>query len=200
VTLAADTSPAESPRIFFRRHLQQRTAAAADLAWYFDESTPRFAGSAEVRLAVEELVDRLGAFLGFGVARGDTNPCALWTSPLGPRLVVLVDTGVRAVATMTSALHRRTQLLGTLGVGRDDDLTCLFVLVGSCDERLMNDAVTLRRASRQLRLVSVPSLLSLTDAVDRGRLAHREALGLLRPCSAMADGIVELVTQGPARL
>jgi hypothetical protein len=199
VTLAADTSPAESPRIFFRRHLQQRTAAAADLAWYFDESTPKFAGSAQVRLAVEELVDRLGAFLGFGVGRADTNPCALWTSPLGPRLVVLVDTGVRAVATMTSALHCRTQLLATLGVGRDDDLTCLFVLVGSCDERLMNDAVTLRRASRQLRLVSVPSLLSLTDAVDRGRLAHREALGLLRPSSAMADGIVELVTQGPTR-
>lgn len=199
MTLAADTSPAESPRLFFRRHLEQRTATAADLAWYLDESTPRFAGSAEVRLAVEELVDRLGTFLGFGVARGESDASALWMSPLGPRLLVWVDSGVRAIATMTSALHRRTQLLATLDVGRDDDLTCLFVLVGTCDERLMNEAVTLRRASRQLRLISVPSLMSLTDAVDRGRLAHRETLGLLRPSSAVADGIVGVVAQGHSR-
>lgn len=199
MTLVADTSPVESPRLFFRRHLQQRTATAADLAWYLDESTPRFSGSAEVRLAVEELIDRLGTFLGFGITRGDADPSALWTSPLGPRLLVWVDSGVRASATMTSALHRRTQLRATLDVARDDDLTCLFVLVGTCDEQSMNEAVTLRRASRQLRLVSVPSLMSLTDAVDRGRLAHREALGLLRPSSALADGVVEVVVQGATR-
>lgn len=199
MTLVATTPPVESPRLFFRRHLQQRTATAADLAWYFDESTPRFAGSAEVRLAVEELVDRLGTFLGFDVARGDQDSSALWTSPLGPRLLVWVDSGTRAVATMTSALHRRTQLLATLDVARDGELTCLFVLVGTCDERLMNEAVTLRRASRQLRLISVPSLMSLTDTVDRGRFGHREALGLLRPPSALADGIVEVVAQGSTR-
>jgi hypothetical protein len=199
VTLVADTAPVESPRLFFRRHLQQRTATAADLAWYFDESTPKFAGSAEVRLAVEELVDRLGTFLGFDVARGDSDSSALWSSPLGPRLLVWVDSGVRAIATMTSALHRRTQLLATLDVARDEQLTCLFVLVGTCDERLMNEAVTLRRASRQLRMISVPSLMSLTDGVGCGRLAHGEALGLLRPPSALADGIVKVVAQGPAR-
>lgn len=199
MTLVADTPPLESPRLFFRRHLQQRTATAADLAWYFDESTPKFAGSAEVRLAVEELVDRLGTFLGFDVARGDEDAAALWTSPLGPRLLVWADSGVRAIATMTSALHRRTQRLATLDVARDADLTCLFVLVGTCDERLMNEAVTLRRASRLLRLISVPSLMSLTGAVDRGRLAHREALGLLRPSSALADGMVEVVAQDPTR-
>jgi hypothetical protein len=195
VTLVAHSSPAESPRLFFRRHLQQRTATAGDLAWYLDESTPKFSGSAEVRLAVEEIVDRLGTFLGFVVARGDPDAAALWTSPLGPRLLVWVDSGVRVVATMTSALHRRTQLLAALDVARDDELTCLFVLVGACDERLMNEAVTLRRASRQLRLISVPSLMSLTDAVDGGRLSHREALGLLRPSSALADGIVEVAAR-----
>ena len=150
-----------------------------------------------MRLAVEELVDRLGTFLGFDVARADPEPSALWTSPLGPRLLVWVDSGVRAIATMTSAVHRRTQVLATLHVARDEELTCLFVLVGTCDERLMNEAVTLRRASRQLRLISVPSLMSLTDAVGCGRLAHREALGLLRPPSALADAIVEVVAEGP---
>jgi hypothetical protein len=48
-------------------------------------------------------------------------------------------------------------------------------------------------------MISVPSLMSLTDGVGCGRLAHGEALGLLRPPSALADGIVKVVAQGPAR-
>jgi hypothetical protein len=192
VTLVAETALAESPREYFRRHLQQHALASSDLAWYLDESVPRFAGSAEVRLAVEELVDRLGEFLGFGVGRADAETYAIWTSSLGPRLVVWVDSSTRAIAAMASALHRRTQLRATLDVARDDDLTCLYALAGTCDERLLNEAVALRRASRQLRLISIPSLLSLAGAVERGRLTHRDALGLLRPASALADGIVDL--------
>jgi hypothetical protein len=193
VTGVAATALAESPRQYFRRHLQQHTLASSDLVWYLDESVPGFAGSAEVRLAVEELVDRLGEFLGFGVGRDDTQPYAVWTSPLGPRLVVRVDSGARAIATMASALHCRTQLRATLDVARDDDLTCLYALAGTCDERLLDEAVALRRASRQLRLITIPSLLSLAGAVERGRLAHRGALDLLRPASALADAVVDLI-------
>ena len=198
MTPLAETALAESPRQYFRRHLQQHTFASSDLVWYLDESMPRFAGSAEVRLAVEELVDRLGEFAGFGAGREDADPYAVWTSPLGPRLVVWVDSGARAIAAMASALHRRTQLRVTLDVARDDDLTCLYVLVGTCDERLLNDAVTLRRASRHLRLISIPSLLSLAAAVERGRLSHRDAVSLLRPASALADGIVAVIDDDSA--
>ena len=82
----------------FRRHLQHHTSTAADLTWYLDQSVPRFAGSAEVRLAVEELVDRLGIFLGFSTARArrataatlsgrpppaSTSSCGRWT-PAAP--------------------------------------------------------------------------------------------------------------------
>jgi hypothetical protein len=198
VTLAADAPLAESPRQYFRRHLQQRTTTSSDLVWYLEESTPRFGGSAEVRLAVEELVDRLGAFMGFRVTREDQDGHALWTSPLGPRLVVWVESGVRAAATLASGLHRRAQLLAMLDVARDDDLSCLYVLVGAHDERLLDEAVAVRRAARHVRLISTSHLVMLAGAIEHHRLAHRDALALLRPPSALADGVVHLIADNGA--
>ena len=137
--------------------------------------------------------------------RGEREVLAPTTLVLEERRVAVIGangSGKSTLARMVNGLVRPTSgqvLVDGLDVARDGELTCLFVLVGPCDERLMNEAVTLRRASRQLRLISVPSLMSLTDTVDRGRFAHREALGLLRPPSALADGIVEVVAQGSTR-
>ena len=93
---------------------------------------------------------------------------------------------------MASLTHTRARLLATLDVGRDDNLSCLCVLAGSVDERLLNEAVALRRASRELRLVSTSSLLALAERVEAGRLSHAEVLTLLRPASALADGVIAI--------
>ena len=57
MTWLAGADQVETPRQFFRRHLLRHTATATDLTWYLEQSIPRFSGSGEVRLAVEELVD-----------------------------------------------------------------------------------------------------------------------------------------------
>ena len=196
MSLVADSPLQESPRQYFRRHLQEQTSAPRDLLWYLDQSVPRFSGSAEVRLAVEELVDRLGAFLCFGVGRLDNDDYAVWTSPRGPRLVVWVESATRAVARMATMAHARTRLLASLDVARDDDLSCLCVLAGPGDERLLNEAVALRRATRELRLVSTSSLVPLAEAVEAGRLSHADVLTLLRPASALADGAIGVALGG----
>jgi hypothetical protein len=192
VTAVADLLGPDTPRQYFRRHLQQHTSSARDLIWYLDESVPRFTGSAEVRLAVEELVDRLGEFLCFAVGRDDGEEYGLWSSPRGPRLAVWVDSAARTVARMASITHVRTRLLATLDVARSDDLSCLCVLAGTVDERMLNEAVALRRASRELRLVSTSSLVTLATLVEAGRLSHADVLALLRPASALADGVIAI--------
>lgn len=195
MSVVADSPLSESPRQYFRRHLQQQTASASDLVGYLDQSIPRFGGSAEVRLAVEELVDRLGEFLCFGVARQESDEYGVWTSPQGPRLVVFVESASRAVARMASAMHTRVRLLASLDVARDDDLSCLCVIVGGFDERLMNEAVALKRASREVRLISTSALVLLAQTVEAGRQSHADVLTLLRPPSALADAIVSVVAR-----
>jgi hypothetical protein len=187
VSLVRDSLDSESPRQYFRRHLQQRTFTTCDLRWYLDESLPRFAGSAEVRLAVEELIDRLGEFLCFAVARSDGDDVGLWTSPRGPRLAVWVESASRAVGRMASMAHARARLLAGLEVERDEDLSSLCVLAGPIDERLLNEAVALRRTWREMRFVSTSGLVTLAESVEAGRLSHAEVLPLLRPASALAD-------------
>ena len=98
MTTPADSVAAESPRQYFRRHLQCHTSSAADLAWYLDQSVPRFAGSAEVKLAVEELVDRLGDFLGFSTSRTDDDEYSVWASPTGQHFIVWTMDATRVVA------------------------------------------------------------------------------------------------------
>jgi hypothetical protein len=193
VTTLADAALVESPRQFFRRHLQRHTSAASDLAWYLGQSVPKFAGSDEVRLAVEELVDRLGVFLGFGVARAEADDYALWTSPTGARLLVWVVDESRAVARVGAGSHTRDRLLASLAVPTGDLLSCLFVVCGPIRERMLDEAVALRRASRHVRLVGIDALATAGGLVETGAIAHEQALALLRPASALADGMIALL-------
>ena len=80
----------ESPRAFFRRFLAERVLRGSDLNWYFDQALPHFGESDEVRLAVEEIVDRLARLVGFDVAREDEASHAVWTSPGGHQMLVWV--------------------------------------------------------------------------------------------------------------
>lgn len=197
MSVVASSVRSESPRQYFRRHLLQQTSSARDLLWYLEESVPRFAGSAEVRLAVEELVDRLGEFLCFTVERAEGHDYAIWRSPRGARLVVSVETATRAVARMAPITQTRARLLTSVDVVREDDLSCLCVLAGAVDERLVNDAVALRRLSREVRLVSTTALTALAMSLEAGRLSHADAVTLLRPSSALADGAIA-IAGGPA--
>ena len=199
MTILADSVASESPRQYFRRHLQCHTSTAADLTWYLDQSVPRFTGSAEVRLAVEELVDRLGSFLGFSTSRADADEHSVWASVTGQHFIVWTTDSTRAVARVGAGSHIRGRLLASPGVESDDLLTCVYVVCGAVNERLLNEAVGLRRASRQVRLVTVDALLALTRLAESGALDHDHVVTLLRPASALADATIALVSPPPRR-
>jgi hypothetical protein len=193
VTILADSVVPESPRQYFRRHLQCHTSTAADLTWYLDQSVPRFAGSAEVRLAVEELVNRLGDFLGFSTSRADADEYSLWASATGQHFIVWTMDSTSVVARIGAGSHTRDRLLVSTAVETDDQLTCVYVVCGAANERLLNEAVGLRRATRQVRLVTVEALAALTRLAESGALAHDHVVTLLRPASALADATIALL-------
>ena len=199
MTTTADSVAAESPRTYFRRHLRNHTSSPDDLTWYLDQAVPRFAGSAEVRLAVEELVNRLGDFLGFSTDRADRDEYSVWASPGGQQFMVWTMESSRVVACVGAGSHARDRMLASLTVGSDDQLTCLYVVCGATQERLLNEAVSLRRASRHVRLVSVNALTELARLADSAALTHDQIVTVLRPASALADAAIALLPSGATR-
>ena len=199
MTTPADSVAPESPRQYFRRHLQCHTSSAADLAWYLDQSVPRFAGSAEVKLAVEEVVDRLGDFLGFSTSRTDDDEYSVWASPTGQHLIVWTMDATRVVARVGAGAHTRDRLLASIAVDSDERLTCLYVLCGAVNERLLNEAVGLRRASGHVRLLTIDALSALTGLAESLSLTHDQVVAVLRPASALADTTVALLQLPPKR-
>jgi hypothetical protein len=181
----------ESPREYFRRYLRLRAASPADLRWYFDQALPGFSHSAEVRLAVEELVDRLGALLGFETSRAEGSEWGLWSSGGSHLLVWVMDTGM-TVARMSRVTRARDLAVGMLGVPAADLVSCLGVVCGPVNHRLIEDTVALRRAQDQVRLVTIDGLLALGALVERRACTHEEGLRLLRPAGAFADPLIAL--------
>jgi len=195
VTFLADGGVgADSPRLYFRKHLQQHTARAVDLIWFLDQSIPKFSGSAEVRLAVEELIDRLGSFLSLTTSRDGEGDHGLWSSPDGACLIVMAVDPARAVASVSTGLHLRDRLLGSVAVTSEDQLTCLHVVCGTANERLLNEAVHLRRAARHVRFITVDALMRLAGLFEVGKVSAEQALSVLRPASALADGVVGVLS------
>jgi len=195
VTYIADGGVnADPPRLYFRKHLEEHTSRAVDLVWFLDQSVPKFAGSAEVRLAVEELIDRLGFFLGLAPTRDDDSEYGVWSSPDGAYLVVMVVDPARAVPSVTAGLHVRDRLLATIAVTSEEQLTCLHVVCGTANERLLNEAVHLRRASRHVRFITVDALMRLAGLVEAGKLFTNQAVAVLRPPGALADQVVALLS------
>lgn len=197
MTILADSVVPESPRQYFRRHLQRHTSSAADLAWYLDQSVPRFSGSAEVRLAVEEIVDRLGDFLGFSTSRADDEEHSVWASPAGQHFIVWTMEATRAVARVGAGAHTRDRLLASIAVDSEDRLTCVYVVCGTVNERLLNEAVGLRRATRQVRLLTIDALADLAALAESATLSHEQIVGVLRPASALADATIALLQPPP---
>ncbi len=187
----------ESPRQYLRRHLRQTAKRPSDLRWYFDQALGAFSQDAEVRLAVEELVDHLGGLLGFDVARDDPAERATWSSGHVQLLVWVLDMPM-AVARLSRLAHVREAALHSPGTAADDRVSGLVVVCGPVNHRLLEDTVALRRVQDQVRLVTVDGLMALGAAVERG-LPHQDARTLLQPAGALADPLVTLVARVSSR-
>jgi hypothetical protein len=200
VTYRAEQRGTWSPRQWFRGYLRQHTSGTADLTWYFIQSVPRFGNDPEVQLAVEELVDQLGRILGFETAREDAAASALWTSPAGCHLLVWIVDAAGAAARLGKIGHARDAMLASVNVPTEDRLTCLCIVCGAANQRLLTDVLDLRRQSAHVRLIGIDSLIRLAEIAERRELSHDEIVALLRPASPFADGVVSLMTSRPLPL
>jgi hypothetical protein len=183
----------ESPRSYFRRHLAEHALRCSDLHWYFEQSVPHFSENDEVRLAVEELVDRLGQLVGFEVARAEEAQHAVWTSSSGHQLLVWVVDRSTAVAAIGHAARIRDARLISEHVTPWTDVSCLLVICGPVSQRGLSEALVLRRAGDHQRLASVDALRELAAMHERGAAAHDTVLAVLTPASAFADPLVSLL-------
>jgi hypothetical protein len=182
-----------SPREWFRGYLRRHTTGTADLTWYFVQSVPRFGSDPEVRLAVEELVDQLGRILGFDAVRDEDADRAVWTSPAGWYLVVWVLDSETAGTRLGQVSHARDAVLATVQVPTDDRVSCLCVVTGQANHRLLTEVIDLRRQSAHVRLVGVDALMKLAEITECGGLSHDEVVSLLRPASPFADSVIALL-------
>jgi hypothetical protein len=192
VTAPDDT--AETPRQYFRRFLAQNAPALADLSWYFDQALPRFSEGPDVRLAVEELIDQVGRVLGFDARRDDRDGYGLWTMA-GAHLLVWVLDGGMAIRQVGHAARSRDAWLASQDAPAGAEATCLFVLSGDVNVRLLDDTVALRRASDYVRLITIDSLRTLASLVEGQVLTPEGTRLLLRPSSAFADPMIALATE-----
>lgn len=194
MTYLAEQRRTWSPREWFRGYLRQHIGGTADLTWYFIQSVPRFGSDPEVRLAVEELVDQLGRILGFESQRDEETASAVWTSPAGSHLLVWVVDAESAAARLGKIGHARDAVLASVQVPTDDRVTCLCIVCGAANHRLLTDVLDLRRQSAHVRLIGIDALIRLAETAERRGLSHDEIVLLLRPASPFADAVVSLVT------
>jgi hypothetical protein len=188
----------ESPREYFRSYLQLRAARPSDLQWYFDQALPGFTRNPEVRLAVEELVDRLGVLVGFDAARPEGAEYGTWSSN-GTHLLVWVLDMPMAVARLSRLALARDAAAQALGVPALDAVSCLVVLCGAVNQRLLDDTMMLRRVQDHVRVATADGLMTLGTAVERGGLSHDDVRCLLRPAGALVDPLIALADRASAR-
>ena len=192
---ALDTVEAETPRQYFRRFLGQHAPRTSDLAWYFDQALPRFSQGADVRLAVEELIDQAGRIAGFDVVREETDGYGVWSSVGGSHVLVWVLDPATAIRQIGHAGRARDAWLAGATAPAGARATCLLVLCGEANQRLVDDTVALRRASDHVRLVTVDSLRVLASLVEGRVVTEDGARLLLSPTGAFADPMIALTTE-----
>jgi hypothetical protein len=194
VTYLAEKRGTWSPREWFRGYLRQHTNGTADLRWYFIQSVPRFGNDPEVQLAVEELIDQLGRILGFETVRDADAASAVWTSPAGWHLMVWVVDAASAATRLGKIGHARDAVLAVVQVPTSDRVTCLCIVCGAANQRLLTQVLDLRRQSAHVRLIGIDALIRLAETAERRDLSHDDIVALLRPASPFADAVVTLVT------
>jgi hypothetical protein len=193
------TAGVESPRAYFRRYLAEHAPCSSDLGWYFDQALPHFSESDEVRLAVEEIVDRLGRLVGFDVTRDEDARHSVWTSLSGHQILVWVLDRASAVAGIGQASRTRDARLVSEHVTPWTDVSCLLIVCGEVSQRGLNEALVLRRAGDHQRLVTLDAARELALLHERGHLSHHTVLAALKPPSAFADALITLLGRHPER-
>jgi hypothetical protein len=176
----------------FRAFLSDHVTTAHALRYYIDEALPHFSENAQVRLAIEELVDHAGRLLRFSVVRDDEWTWSVWRSPGLVRMIVRVDTAAGAAAGLAQFARHRDIVGLAEGDSPRERISGLTVVCGELQPRALEDAVVVRRAADHMRLITIDALVRLVTRARAGHASHADAATILRPASAFVDPLVGL--------
>lgn len=196
-----DSEGNDTPRERFREFLQQEVYEVSQIQGYVEECLKN--SGDQYNRALQDLVNRLGRFLGFDVTfgryqgvRGKIGFDGHWKSSAGFHIVVEVKTtdvySIKA-ATLVGYID---ELISEKSISNWDNALGLYV-VGRPDAELkqLENTIIGERRTNQLRIISTTSLLTLAEMMNNYNIAHKEILALLRPSGPKIDPIIDLMTR-----
>ncbi|MDD3492002.1 MAG: EVE domain-containing protein [Candidatus Thermoplasmatota archaeon] len=195
-----DTPGKDSARERFRVFLQEHVTEAGQVRDYVEECL-RLKGT-QFNRALQDLVNHVGRLLGFEVTfgryqgvPGEIGFDGHWKSDRGFHIVIETKT-TDAYSIKASTLTGYVDALISDKKIPDWDHAMGLYVVGRPDigfEQLENTIIAERRIN-QLRIVSVESLLSLTELTSNYEIDHEDVLELLRPSSPTIDHTINMMS------
>lgn len=201
-----DDQPGENaPRERFRLFLRDEVTSVGQLRDYIEECL-RTPGDQSSR-ALQDLINRLGMFLGFDVtfgryqgAPGQPGFDGLWRSPTGWHLVIEVKTSqVYAIKTATLVSYIG-DLVSARQVPSWEKVMGLYVIGRPDPEvRQLEHAILAEKHAYPLRVISADSLISLAELMSEFDVGHEDLLAVLLPSGPSLDPVVGLIARLMAR-
>lgn len=201
-----DTPGFDSPRERFRRFITDRVTSVPLLAALLQQCQEGLGD--QHGHARQDLILSLGRFLGFEVTFGvyEPRPGAIrleghWRSRRGTRMVIEVRSE-RTAGSEVDDLVRTVSAMAATTPGDGDRWLGLSVLTPFYVLRRPLEARLAQREPRDIRSVSIESLLWLAEMSASGRLAHDDVLGLLTsgPDSDFMIDLMRRLTDGDTPL
>lgn len=189
----------ENPRERFRNFIKSNITEVGQLRDYILECL-RYTDE-QFNKALQDLVNYIGAFLGFNVTygryRGITGEIGfdgLWKSPKNYNIVVEVKkTGAYAIK--TNILTRYVdELISERIIDNWDNALGLYVIGNLSEEvKQLENSIIMENRINQLRIISVDSLLNLAEIKNEYDISHKDILLMLKPMSPRVDAIVNIM-------
>ena len=197
-----DDSPGEdTPRERFRRFLKENVNEVGQVRDYIEECL-RVSGD-QYNRALQDLVNYLGHFLEFDVTfgryhgvQGQIGFDGHWKSPTGFHIVAEVKT-TETYAIKTSILVGYIdELISEKRITNWENALGLYV-IGRPDPEIhqLENAILAEKRTHQLRIISMESLLSLTEMMSEYDVTHQDILAVFRPSGPTIDPVVDLMAR-----
>lgn len=194
-----DSEGDDTSRERFRHFLQSNVKEVGQVRDYVEHCL-RQSGDQQNK-ALQDLVNYLGQFLGFEVTfgryRGTPGQIGFdgyWKSPTNFHIVIEVKTSeaysIKA-ATLDGYIN---QLISEKEIPARDSAMGLYV-VGKPDPevRHIENAIVAEKRTRELRIISADSLISLAEMMSEYDVTHEDVLSILRPSGPTIDSVVDLI-------
>jgi len=196
-----DSVGPNSSRERFRSFLKDNIVDVGQLGDYIEECL-RNKGP-QYNRALQDLVNRLGIFLGFEVefgryqgVHGEIGFDGIWKSEDGFFIVVEVKT-TDAYSIKTSILTGYIDaLISDKKIPDWDSVVGLYV-VGRVDSGLreLENSIIAEKRTQQLRIVTVESLLKLAEIKNEYDIENKDVLSILKPSGPRIDPVVDLISK-----